>query len=234
MRGYVSGFSVADLETLNGKLAEACELLPVIDNDINVSEDSPKYFDVNMLAEHLQQVATEQGGNLAGFISTLGLRIRGMLADQRLGAVIGRYPATTFDQWLKNYIGENGASNGDVAVIDLSLVPSEVVHIVVSVLARLVFESLQRYRRNHPEGQSLPTVLVLEEAHTFVRRRPRGRCGRQRLRLRCAGRPLSVLLGRVANLAWGWYCRPSDRLNAVPDDSRAMQYIPFAPYCERR
>ena len=37
-------------------------------------------------------------------------------------------------------------------------------------LARLIFESLQRYRRNHPKGRTLPTVLVLEEAHTFVRR----------------------------------------------------------------
>jgi hypothetical protein len=71
---------------------------------------------------------------------------------------------------LKDYVGDNGASNGPLAVIDLSLVPSEVVHIVVSVLARLVFESLQRYRRSHPAGRTLPTVLVLEEAHTFVRR----------------------------------------------------------------
>ncbi len=118
----------------------------------------------------LTGVATEQGGNLAGFISTLGLRIRGMLADQRLGAVIGRNPPTSFESWLKDYVGDDGASNGQIAVVDLSLVPSEIVHIVVSVLARLIFESLQRYRRGHPKGLTLPTVLVLEEAHTFVRR----------------------------------------------------------------
>src|SRR5258708_23891128 len=135
-----------------------------------ISEDSPLFFDVNMLAEHLERTATEQGGALAGFISTLGLRIRGMLADQRLGAVIGRQPPTSFEAWLRNYVGDNGASNGPIAVIDLSLTPSEVIHIVVSVLARLVFESLQRYRRSHPLGLSLPTVLVLEEAHNFVRR----------------------------------------------------------------
>jgi len=167
---FFNDFSVEDLESVKNGLDGVCALLPDIDNAVSVGEDSPVFFDVNDLAEHLQQVATEQGGSLAGFISTLGLRIRGMLADQRLGAVIGRTPPTTFDQWLKDYVGDNGASNGEVAVIDLSLVPSEVVHIVVSVLARLVFESLQRYRRNHPEGKSLPTVLVLEEAHTFVRR----------------------------------------------------------------
>jgi hypothetical protein len=139
-------------------------------NAAPISEDAPLFFNVNMLAEHLERVATEQGGNLAGFISTLGLRIRGMLADKHLSAVIARDPPTSFDSWLKDYVGDNCAGNGPLAVVDLSLVPSEVVHIVVSVLARLVFESLQRYRRNHPTGLSLPTVLVLEEAHSFVRR----------------------------------------------------------------
>lgn len=167
---FFNDFSVADLESVRDALNGVCAGLPDLGNAGGISEDSPTYFDVDSLAEHLEKVATEQGGNLAGFISTLGLRIRGMLADQRLGAVIGRNPPTTFEQWLKDYVGDNGASNGEVAIVDLSLVPSEVVHIVVSVLARLVFESLQRYRRNHPDGQSLPTVLVLEEAHTFVRR----------------------------------------------------------------
>jgi hypothetical protein len=49
-------------------------------------------------------------------------------------------------------------------------VPAEIIHIVVSVLGRLVFEALQRYRRLNAEGMTLPTVLVLEEAHTFIKR----------------------------------------------------------------
>lgn len=167
---YFNDFAVADLESVRDPLDALAQTLPDMGNAAPISEDAPLFFNVNMLAEHLERVATEQGGNLAGFISTLGLRIRGMLADQRLGAVIGRHPPTSFDTWLKDYVGDNGASNGPLAIVDLSLVPSEVVHIVVSVLARLIFESLQRYRRSHPTGLSLPTVLVLEEAHTFVRR----------------------------------------------------------------
>jgi len=167
---YFNDFAVSDLESVRDALDTLAQTLPDMGNAAPISEDAPLFFNVNMLAEHLERVATEQGGALAGFISTLGLRIRGMLADQRLGAVIGREPPTSFDAWLKDYVGDNGASNGPLAVIDLSLVPSEVVHIVVSVLARLVFESLQRYRRSHPAGRTLPTVLVLEEAHTFVRR----------------------------------------------------------------
>ena len=167
---YFNDFAVADLEQIRNLLDSLSQTLPDIGNAAPISEDAPLFFDVNMLAEHLERVATEQGGNLAGFISTLGLRIRGMLSDPRLGAVIGRTPPTSFEDWLKDYVGGNGANNGQLAVVDLSLVPSEIVHIVVSVLARLVFESLQRYRRDNPQGQSLPTVLVLEEAHTFVRK----------------------------------------------------------------
>jgi hypothetical protein len=167
---YFNDFAISDLETIRDALNTLAQSLPDIGQATLMNEDAPQFFDVNILAEHLDRVATEQGGNLAGFISTLGLRIRGMLADQRLGAVIGRDPPTSFEAWLKDYVGDDGASNGQIAVVDLSLVPSEIVHIVVSVLARLIFESLQRYRRNHPQGRTLPTVLVLEEAHTFVRR----------------------------------------------------------------
>lgn len=167
---FFNDFAISDLEAVRDEINALVQTLPDLGSAAPISEDAPIFFDVNMLAEHLERIATEQGGNLAGFISTLGLRIRGMLADQRLGAVIGRDPATSFDAWLKDYVGDNGASNGTMAVVDLSLVPSEIIHIVVSVLARVIFESLQRYRRSEPEGQSLPTVLVLEEAHSFVRR----------------------------------------------------------------
>ena len=167
---YFNDFAVADLEGVRKQLDELAATLPEIGSIAPVSEDAPLYFDVNLLAEHLERVATEQGGNLAGFTATLGLRIRGMIADQKLGAVIGREPPVTLSQWLADYIGADGAANGPVAIIDLSLVPSEVIHIVTAVLARVIFEAVQRYRRNHPNGDSLPTALVLEEAHTFIRR----------------------------------------------------------------
>ena len=45
---------------------------------------------------------------------------------------------------------------------------AQAIHIVVSVLARIISEASQRYRREN--GEELPTTLVLEEAHTFVHR----------------------------------------------------------------
>ena len=39
---------------------------------------------------------------------------------------------------------------------------------MVSTIARLTFESLQRYRRYY--DMELPTLLVMEEAHNFIHR----------------------------------------------------------------
>lgn len=94
-----------------------------------------------------------------------------MLADPRMHHIIAdsdAYPVTLAD-WLEDHIGGNRASNGSITVIDLSLVPAEIVHIVTAVVARMVHETLQRYRKLN-NGQVLPTVLVMEEAHTFIRR----------------------------------------------------------------
>lgn len=103
-------------------------------------------------------------------MDTLNLRIRSLLVQGRLASILqpGDSFSITLESWLTTYIGANKAENGPIAVIDLSLVPSEVIHIVVSVLARMIFEALQRYRREN--DKELPTTLVLEEAHTFVHR----------------------------------------------------------------
>lgn len=167
---WFNDFAVADLESVRDALEAQAVQLPDHGTTAPVSEDSPLFFDVNLLAEHLERTASEQGANVTGFVSTLGLRIRGMLSDRRLGEVIGGGDQVSFEGWLHDYVGASDGANGPLAIVDLSLVPSEMVHIMVAVLARIVFEALQRYRRTESEGRALPTVLVLEEAHTFVRR----------------------------------------------------------------
>lgn len=85
----------------------------------------------------------------------------------------------TLDDWLRNYIGDDQASNGSVTIIDLSLVPAEVVHIITAVIARMTLEALQRYRKLH-HGKTLPTVLVMEGAHlhqALPRRRRKSELG---------------------------------------------------------
>lgn len=65
-----------------------------------------------------------------------------------------------------NYIGADNKES--LTIIDLSLLPSDVTSIVTAVIARMVFEAQQRYLRLNK--QCLPTVLVMEEAHYFVKR----------------------------------------------------------------
>ncbi|MGO9269384.1 MAG: ATP-binding protein [Terriglobia bacterium] len=146
--------------------------LPAVAPEEEVNEDAPTPFDVRQIADHVDALSAEtlSNPNVANFIATMTLRIRSMLADRRLSPVIAPDHPPTFEKWLEGLLGTEGAANGQVAVVDLSLVPSDVTHIVIAVLARLAFEASQRYQKHHEQGKALPTAFVLEEAHTFVRR----------------------------------------------------------------
>ena len=143
------------------------EILPADALHSTHSEDGPIPFDLESFPDFLEAIAAREIGGNEQFIANLVWRIRSLLNDGRLRTVVGADEELDMATWLGDLIGTDG-SNGPVTVIDLSLVPAEITHIVIAVLARLVFEAIQRYRRLH--GQELPTVLVLEEAHTFVHR----------------------------------------------------------------
>jgi hypothetical protein len=138
------------------------------DNSTQISshEDMPVSFDLVALADYLEVIANQQGGNSNQFIAMMVMRIKAVLTDSRMKDVICPNEDVSLSNWLKSYIGEDGGSNGPVCVLDLSLVPYDILHLVVAVASRLIFESLQRYQKLN--SKNLPTVIVLEEAHTFV------------------------------------------------------------------
>ncbi|UQW74109.1 ATP-binding protein [Pseudomonas avellanae] len=109
--------------------------------------------------------------NVSEYVDTMLMRIRTILSDSRMKMVTADSEDVTLDGWLADYIGDNQASNGTVTIIDLSLVPAEVIHIIAAVIARMTLEAVQRYRKIN-DGKTLPTVLVMEEAHTFIKRYP--------------------------------------------------------------
>ena len=164
-------FSEAALGEVIESLQRAGGLAGLPDDAGIVDHDTPVPFQVSELSDYIEALAANVSGrDIAQFVDTLRLRIRGLLASgTRLSSVLQPDDQPIkLEDWLTNHIGADQAENGTIAVIDLSLVPSEVVHIVVSVLALMIFEALQRYRRKC--GVELPTTLVLEEAHTFVHR----------------------------------------------------------------
>ena len=130
------------------------------------SEDIPTQFTGKIFVNYLELLAQETGNEQ--YVEFLLARIRTILADTRMKNIIGDDVKITLKQWLENYIGKNMAGDGCVTIIDLSLVPAEIVHIITSVIARMILEALQRYRKTNQK--SLPTVLVMEEAHTFIKR----------------------------------------------------------------
>lgn len=166
--GY-NNFSETDIVNVQEALNLIIENLPEETHALPPSEDAPIAFPVEHLADHLEQIAANANiGQAAQFIATLSMRIRMMLADRRLGPIVCPEQQPTFVDWLNGYIGTEGAATGEIAVLDLSLVPTDVLHIVIAVIARIIFEALQRYRKLN--GYELATVLVLEEAHTFIGR----------------------------------------------------------------
>lgn len=128
------------------------------------NEDIPIPYEGDVFLSYLEALAQETGNEQ--YLEFLIARIRTLLGDSRMDSIIGKETEKELDKWLTKYLG-NGEKTS-VTIIDLSLVPSEIVHITTSVISRLVFEALQRYRKLNNEV--LPTVLVMEEAHSFITR----------------------------------------------------------------
>jgi DNA helicase HerA-like ATPase len=129
-------------------------------------EDVPLPFQGADLADHLQILSEQE--NASQFLDFLISRIRTFLSDSKINSVVGYSDDMSLEQWLNNYVGSDDTTKGPLAILDLSLVPTEVVHVVTAVTTRMIFESLQRYRKLNKVV--LPTVLVMEEAHTFIKR----------------------------------------------------------------
>ena len=80
---------------------------------------------------------------------------------------VSRYPF--YDRQRDN------AQHVDVVILDMSLLASEVLENVTALIGRIILEFLQHlgdHGGEHSRG-SLPVVLVLEEAHNYIRQ-PRG------------------------------------------------------------
>ena len=133
---------------------------------IPLDVDTPLPFEGESLLRSVE--ATAEIFNVSEHVETLLIRIRTLLTNTRMKTIMNGKTDTTLEKWLQDYIGGDQADDGCVSVIDLSLVPTEIVHVITAVIARMVFEALQRYVKLN--GASLPTVLVMEEAHTFIKR----------------------------------------------------------------
>ena len=164
---YYRAFSEANVQSVIAALEASVDTVGGVTYQDGPDEDVPIPFDGSQLPDHLEILAEQERSSQ--YVDFLVSRIRTILSDARIRSIASSTNDINLDDWLSSYIGDNQGSNGSVTVIDLSLVPTEVIHIVTAVIARMTLEALQRYRKLN-SGKTLPTVLVMEEAHTFIRR----------------------------------------------------------------
>lgn len=155
---YYNNFSVQEVEDIIDRTTTLLkDYFP--ESVVGSNEDNPIPFPVNEIANYVDSLAEKEGK--LQFVDFLTMRIRTMLSDSRMSSIIGDNEDVTLDNWLESTVH-------GISIIDLSLVPSDITHLVVSVISRVVFESLQRYRRTN--NKLLPTNIVMEEAHNFIKR----------------------------------------------------------------
>ncbi|MBN7771842.1 ATP-binding protein [Clostridium aminobutyricum] len=163
---YYDAFSLAFIDDLITTLAELIKKLGGLDECYTVNEDMPVEFDLQYLAPYMDLIS--QDTNSEQYIEFIIMRIKSLLNNTTISSVIGNQSGETLLGWINDFVSNQSSSKGQICIIDLSIVPLDIIHLVVSVISRLIFESLQRYRRYY--SQELPTILVMEEAHTFIRK----------------------------------------------------------------
>lgn len=162
---YYTAFTLKDINEISEDLQVLIDKLGKPDDKYLCNEDDPIEFELDKLAPYIQVLA--QDSSAAQYIEFMTIRIKSMLRNTTITSVVGNNPEIKLIDWINEYLG-NSEEKGKICVIDLSVVPVEIVHLIVAVVARIIYESLQRYRKYY--GKELPTLIVMEEAHTFIKK----------------------------------------------------------------
>lgn len=156
------------VEQLQQALISAHTAFGGTDKDVlPIDADIPRPFTGEDFFRSIEANAEMMG--VTDYIETMLMRVKTLISDAKLKPVICPKRDITLESWLDAYICPSNNKDGSITIIDLSLLPVEITHIITSVMARVTLEVLQRYRRQK-KGETLPTILVMEEAHTFIKR----------------------------------------------------------------
>ena len=151
----------------------------------NFTIDSPVPFDLAWVTEELERLNQEMVDGSRGKkqgpyfdkLSRLIARLENKITDRRLGFLFqGRSETQQFD-WLEKLCSklvggsqDQADKKGGVKIIDFSEVPSDILPLMVSLVARLTF-SLQQWTA--PEKRH-PVALFCDEAHLYMPERAQG------------------------------------------------------------
>lgn len=155
-------------EVLNEKAKTVADT--VYDGIITV--DSPVAYNLHPLvqtfekldAEMVPGVKTEKQGPFHGKLTRFIQRIKNKLSDKRMGFMFSLSDEELEQDWLVQFCSVLMDGRSGIKVIDMSEVPSDVLPLVIGLLARLVF-SIQQWSTSENRH---PIALLCDEAHLYV------------------------------------------------------------------
>ncbi len=146
----------------------------------NFTIDSPVPFEIDVVLAELDRLnaemipgaraGSEKQGDFNGKLSRLIQRLESKRTDRRLGFLFPSTTATLKFEWLNQLVtlllagSKAKAGKGGVKVIDFSEVPSDVLPLIVGMVARVAF-SVQQWL---PAGGRHPIALFCDEAHLYI------------------------------------------------------------------
>lgn len=144
--------------------------------------DSPVPFDLGILMGRLNEInvemvrgaspGKEKQGDFFGKLARMISRLENKISDRRLGFMFHGGGDVLDFTWLEKFItavlgssGENGKAG--IKIINFSEVPSDVLPLIVSLVARVTF-SVQQWT---PSDLRHPIALLCDEAHLYMPQR---------------------------------------------------------------
>ena len=147
----------------------------------NFTIDSPIPFSIGDVIERLEtldaemipgaKLGTEKQGPFHGKLSRLIERLKNKQTDRRLGFLFQAPEETMKFDWLDKLVAalvagtqDQPDKRGGVKIVDFSEVPSDMLPLIISLVAKLVF-SIQQWT---PTENRHPIALFCDEAHLYI------------------------------------------------------------------
>lgn len=144
--------------------------------------DSPVPFDLALLMDRLNEInvemvpgaraGSEKQGDFFGKLARMISRLENKISDRRLGFMFNSSGDILDFVWLEKFTNAvlgSSSENGEagVKIVDFSEVPSDILPLIVSLVARVTF-SVQQWT---PSELRHPIALLCDEAHLYMPQR---------------------------------------------------------------
>ncbi len=145
----------------------------------NFTIDSPVPYDLKAVHDEVEQknvemvpgARSEKQGDFFGKLSRLVARMENRISDRKLGFMFKAPEETREFGWLERLAKrlmagtrDQADAKGGVKIVDFSEVPSDILPLIVSRIASMVFSVAQWTE----SGERHPIALLCDEAHLYV------------------------------------------------------------------